>query len=97
MPLQDLIDIVPIHIGIPGRLWIDDQNRPQVTTIHAACSGNPYSTRAAQSLLFDLGFQIVSHGLGSMTATAWTPVLPLIDTEKEVITIVRHEMTSRFA
>lgn len=91
MGLDNLIDIIPVNIGIPDALRIDDHHRATQTAPQAAGLTNTYLTFAIQIALFDFLLHIIAHRL-RVEIIAGRVFLPAVGTNKNVIFIefIRH-------
>lgn len=90
MLVDDVVNVLLIHIAIPGALGVDDQDGPLITTIQAACTvdANHACTIFPQGLDAFLGISL--HLIGTASGAACAAVIALIDAEKNVFLKVGH-------
>lgn len=90
--LDDFVDIFPIHVGVPDTFRVDDDYRSFLTAVKTSCRVDTDAplARKPQRLAALLG--IVTHGLRIKALAACTAIRALVDTEKNVITIIVHNL-----
>jgi len=91
MLLDDLVEIAFVHVGVPGALGIDHDDRAFVAAIHATGGvdadvvllfGNPE--------LLDLVFYVVARLLRAVVVAASAAVFALVGTEKYMLVVKAH-------
>jgi hypothetical protein len=90
--LDDFVDIFPIHVGVPDAFRVDDDYRPFLAAVKTSCRVDPDTplVRKSQCLAALLG--IVTHGLRIKALSTCAAIRALVDTEKNVITIIVHNL-----
>lgn len=91
MLVNNLINILLIHVGVPDIVRIDNDHRPLFTAVETSCRIN--SNRAFFSSypqFFTTFFSVVTHFLRIKILATLTAVLPLISAEKHMMAIIRH-------
>ena len=91
MRLQDLVQILLIHIGIPGIFGINGYHRTQLTAVETAGGINTHLALTGQACLLDLLFEVIAHGLGVVVGTAGAAIGAHIGTEEDVILVIAHD------
>lgn len=88
MFVDDFLDVLPVDVGVPYTLGIDDQHRPLFATIHAAGAVDADLPGARQTQSLDTRLGIIPQVLCPMALTAGTITLPLVRAEKHMITVI---------
>ena len=90
MFFDDLVNIIPVHIGIPDILGVYDDDRPFFTTIETTRCVDPHPAPAGKPKLLAALLGIVAHCLRIKMLATCAAISPFIGTEEYVITIVGH-------
>lgn len=88
--IDNLVNIVPVDIGIPRALGINNDNRPLLATVQASCRVNAYATFTIQTQRLDSFLGIIADVLRLMVGTTCFPSFALIHAEKNMITVIGH-------
>ena len=90
--LDDFVDILPIHIGVPDTFRVNDDYRPLVTAVKTSCRVDPDAALARKPERLAALLGIVAHGLRIKALATRTAIRAFVDTEKNVISIVVHKL-----
>ena len=90
--LDDFVDIFPVHIGVPDAFRVDDDYRAFITAVKTSCRVDPDTPLARKPQRLAALLRIVTHGLRIIALAACTAIRALVDTEKNVILIIVHNM-----
>jgi hypothetical protein len=91
MLLDDLIEILFIHIGVPGALGIDDDDRTFLATIQASGGVDAdFILIVGDAELLDLVLDIIARLLRAVIAAASFAVFALIGTEENMLVEKAH-------
>ena len=88
MALEDLVKVLPVHIGVPDRLRVDGNHRSSFAPVHAAGGVDADTSRTGQALFLDPLFQVVTNLLCAVLTTAGPAVIPLIGAEENVPLVI---------
>jgi hypothetical protein len=89
MPVDDLIDVLAINIGVPNPLGVNDQHRPLRTAVEAAGFINSHLPHTVDSQLFATVLGIALQILCAVTGTTGLTVRALVEAEKDVALKIR--------
>src|SRR4030067_2789880 len=84
MFVNDLVDVILIHIGVPNAFGINRDHRPLGAAIHAAGVVHAAFSGAGKLKRFDFPLGVIAHGLRALGGAAGLAVLALIHTKKNV-------------
>jgi hypothetical protein len=90
MCLDNLIQILPVNIGIPGFIRINHYNWPFIATIQAASCIYADLPRTVYAKFLATLFDVVSSRLGIALTATLLAAFALIGTEKHVMLVIRH-------
>src|SRR4029078_5749733 len=90
MLLDDLVDIVLVHVGVPDLLGIDHDHRSLLATIQATRLIDAHLALAGELEGLDLRFCIVEHRLCIVVPTTGVAVFALIEAEKYMMLVKSH-------
>lgn len=90
MLINDLVNVVPVRVGIPSAFGIHRNHRAFGTAIHTPGTADtdlPF-TGNPQGLYLLLG--VVPHGLGFVVAAAGATILTQVGAEKHMVAVIGH-------
>jgi len=84
---QDLLDVLPVHVGVPGRLGIDHEHRTLGATVQAPrrIDANASGTRDVQ--LPGTPLQVIAQLRRIAPGATLAAVVPPVGAEKYMITV----------
>jgi ubiquinone biosynthesis monooxygenase Coq7 len=89
--IDDLVQILPIEVGIPDGFRIHDQHRTFFTAVQATGRIDADPARAGDTELLAALLDIIAHRPGIKTLAAGTAVRAQVSTKKDVVTIIGHK------
>ena len=88
--LQDFVDIFAVNVGVPDTFRIDDDYRSCITAVKTSRRVDPYTTLACNAKQLAALLGVIAHGLCFKSPATGAAIGALIDTEKNVITVIIH-------
>jgi hypothetical protein len=88
--LDNFVNILLVDIRVPHALRVNHRHGAGGTAVQAAGLVDAHLTRASQSSFFHTLFAAVKTGLGLVLCAAGFAVLALVETEKNVMRVVRR-------
>ena len=88
--VDDFVDVMLIHIGVPDAFGIDRDHWALRTAIHATRVVNPALSRGVEFERFDFFLGVIAHGLRTLGGTAGFAALALVYAKKYVVFVVVH-------
>ena len=88
--IDDLVQVLPVQVGVPDIIRVHDQHRSLFTTIQAPRRIDSDTARTGDTKLLAALLDIIAHGRGIKTLAAGAAVGTQVRTEEDVVTIIRH-------
>jgi len=90
--IDDFVDIFPVNIGVPDTFRVNDDYRPLVTAVKTSCRVDPHAPLAGKPQRLATLLGIVTHGPRIKALATCAAIRALVDTEKNVISIIVHNL-----
>src|SRR4030095_16355258 len=90
MRVDDLVDVMAVHVRVPDRFRVDDDAGTFVAAIQAAGLVDAHLAGAAQAKRLDTFLGVLLHFGRVMTSAAGGAFLALVQAEKHVVLVVAH-------
>lgn len=88
--IDDLVNVVLVHIRVPNALRINHDYRAEFTAVETSGAINSQLGFAGEAKRLDASFGVVAHGLGVVIGATSAAVVALVDAEEHVVAVVRH-------
>src|SRR5690349_18408782 len=88
--VDDLVDVVLVHVGVPDLLGIDDDDRPFLAAVEAARLVDADHALAVELELLDALLGVFLHRLGAMAGAAVLGRIALVEAKEDVVLVVAH-------
>ncbi len=90
--LNDFINVVTVHIGVPHLFRVDDKHRAFGTAVETTRIVDAYVSGLMDPQRLAALLGIITHSTGIEVLAATTAIFAPIGAEKYVVTIIRHSM-----
>src|SRR5688500_15458659 len=89
--LDDLVDVLLVHVRVPGLLGVDHHHRSQLAAVEAAGLVDAHLALAGELELLDALLGVLLHRLGAVAGAAILGGLALVEAEEHVVLVVAHD------
>jgi len=90
VPVDDLVDVGAVHVGVPDRVGIDDEARPLFATVEAPRLVDPHLALPGLIERPDPGFGVGLQLQGAVVGAAGLRRRPLVAAEEHVALVIAH-------
>jgi len=89
--LDDFVDVGLVDVGIPDSLWVDDDHRTFIATVHASGLVDPHLAFSLEAEFADAVLGIGAKFARAAVVAACLAVLALVAAEKYMSFVVAHD------
>src|SRR5688572_1279841 len=90
MLVDDLVDVLAIHVGIPDRIGVDHHDRALLAAVEASRLIDAHLAGPGELQALDAVLGVVAHLLRAAAVAALLAFLALVAAEKDMFPVVAH-------